>query len=338
MKENYIKLNWMKHKVRRLRRRSAILALSILPFQHPVYESKHSIPSHHFKFSEKSYTCLCYLLRDSIENGEYQTIGVKRIVENALNVLTSSGDNHLELENPEELLVYFCRLVVENLGQKFIQFPKNGESFDNILKGFEEFGFPQCFGVVGIRRFPTNVEDCNNFTLFAVCDYANRFFHIEINSNSNRTNEQIYDSSNLNDILAQENVSNIIKDRDVIVSPCLIADNSFPLKGNLITPYKTSNLNEQQELFNQKLNVIQDIMKKTFAKLKSRFVCLSSDGIDEMLIHTCCILHNICEILGDTTEDYWLLENEYDEWDEVSNTESPEALITRESFLQLLCN
>lgn len=341
MKENYIKLNWMKHKVRRLRRRSAILALSILPFQHSICESRKSIPKHHFKMSEKVYACLCYLLRDFVENAEYRAIGVEKIVENALNILTPSGESWFEVENAEELLTYFCKLVVENLSQKFIGFPKNGESFDNVLKGFKEFGFPHCFGVAGIYRFPVStMEDCSNIALLAVCDYASRFCYVEINYNSNYTNEQIFDCSALNDILIREDIRNFIYNQETIISPCIIADNSFPLKGYLITPYKSNQeLNEHQEIFNNKLTVIHDIIKNTFGKLKSRFTCLSSDGnIDKMLIHTCCILHNICEILGDTIEDHWLLENEYDDWDEVSNTESPEALVTRENFLQLVCN
>ena len=99
------------------------------------------------------------------------------------------------------------------------------------------------------------------------------------------------------------------------IEPVILADSAFPLKPNIMKPYPDcTDLTPEQRIFNYQLSRARRVIENAFGRLKARFrsigKCLEFEiGNVPMLIQTCCTLHNLCEIVGDTCDADWLNEN-----------------------------
>lgn len=94
----------------------------------------------------------------------------------------------------------------------------------------------------------------------------------------------------------------------------LIGDTSFPLKPWLMKGYSQEHqLSPEQRRFTYTLNSARSVVDTAFSRLKGRWRCLlKKSDLDvtmmPRLVATCCILHNICEILGDHFYPEWSAE------------------------------
>jgi len=109
----------------------------------------------------------------------------------------------------------------------------------------------------------------------------------------------------------------------------LIGDSAYPLKPFLLKPYTHSaSLSENEKTFNYRLSRARTVVENAFGRLKARWRRLTkrNDMNIENVPHVvaaCCILHNICEIHGDTFNDNWLVDDTLEQPTTSSTIERP---------------
>lgn len=89
----------------------------------------------------------------------------------------------------------------------------------------------------------------------------------------------------------------------------LVADQSFPLRPEVLKPYDFA-ATKPQRTYNSALNGAIGYATQTMLKLKARWKCLAAKYEGDLssvgdLALACCVLHNICEIKGDRFEPRW---------------------------------
>ena len=114
---------------------------------------------------------------------------------------------------------------------------------------------------------------------------------------------RIYELAETGDILSAP-----IKDLgNVSVHPFLIGDPAYALTDWLMKPYPLQGISRSQQKFYRNLSRARVVVEQAFGKLKGRWRCLHKMLGDELkscvhVIEACCILHNICQDLGDTLD------------------------------------
>lgn len=108
----------------------------------------------------------------------------------------------------------------------------------------------------------------------------------------------------------------------------LLADSGYPLKANILTPYKDrGNLTERQLNYNVKLNSNRYVIEHCFGMLKQKFrqlyhVKLRSIPYIVHLIRAACVLHNVsiedefAPNLNDINLEENIIQHEVDDEDE----------------------
>ena len=94
----------------------------------------------------------------------------------------------------------------------------------------------------------------------------------------------------------------------------LVGDSGYPLLTWLMKPYAyNTGLTRAQRTYNYRLSRARIVVENAFGRLKARWQRLLKPN--DMLIENvpnivtaCCVLHNICEIHGETFDDDWLEE------------------------------
>lgn len=89
----------------------------------------------------------------------------------------------------------------------------------------------------------------------------------------------------------------------------IIGDAAYPLKVNLLTPFKNNgHLGRRQLNYNKKLSMTRVCVERAFAQLKGRFRRLKHFDVSRVeflpiFVLASCVLHNICIRMGDMIED-----------------------------------
>ena len=94
----------------------------------------------------------------------------------------------------------------------------------------------------------------------------------------------------------------------------LVGDSAYPLLTWLMKPYPhNSNLSPEQRNYNYHQSRARIVVENAFGRLKARWRRLLKRldmDVDKIptAVTACCILHNMCEIYGDTFHESWLEE------------------------------
>ena len=90
------------------------------------------------------------------------------------------------------------------------------------------------------------------------------------------------------------------------IRPLLIGDGAYPANTWLVKPFPNNwNLYQKQKKFNKFLSSARVAVKRAFGILKARWRCLlncldhSMENLSDVII-SCCVLHNICQMKGDS--------------------------------------
>ena len=99
----------------------------------------------------------------------------------------------------------------------------------------------------------------------------------------------------------------------------ILGDPAYPLLSWLMKAYPDNGRLSQQKMLNYRLSRARVVVEHAYGRLKGRWRCLlkrldvSVRDVPE-LVAACCVLHNMCEVNGDTFNEEWLegVESGYD--------------------------
>ena len=90
------------------------------------------------------------------------------------------------------------------------------------------------------------------------------------------------------------------------IRPFLIGDGAYPANTWLLKPFPNNlNLSQEQNKFNRFLSSAKVAVERAFGILKARWRCLLNcldhniENLSDVII-SCCVLHNICQMKGDS--------------------------------------
>ena len=94
----------------------------------------------------------------------------------------------------------------------------------------------------------------------------------------------------------------------------LIGDSAYPINAWLMKPFcNNPSLTPQQKRYNYRLSRARTVVENAFGRLKGRWRRLMKRNDMHtkhipVVISACCILHNLCEVHGESFNDAWLLQ------------------------------
>ncbi|XP_021379463.1 protein ANTAGONIST OF LIKE HETEROCHROMATIN PROTEIN 1-like [Mizuhopecten yessoensis] len=122
----------------------------------------------------------------------------------------------------------------------------------------------------------------------------------------------------------------------------LLADNAYPLRNWLISPFKNyGNLSPQQKRFNKKVSSARQTVERSFSHLKGRFrrlkeVTFHNPTQITKLVISACVLHNLCVIHRDDLDEYMDEGNDDDPGNDEAYEHGHHGILRRTRLLQLV--
>ena len=218
-----------------------------------------------------------------------------------------------------------CTAIVRTFQTRYIKFP-TGDNLRKAIDGFKsKWQMVQCAGAIDGCHIPVRPPALNHtdyynrkgwysVVLQAVVDHDYLFTDImvgwpgSVHDSRILSNSHIYYKATNKEILNTE--SQTILGNDML--PFLIGDSAYPLTSWLMKPFPSNSLlTNEQKTFNYRLSRARIVVENAFGHLKARWRrLLKQNDMDvghiPQVITACCILHNICEVLGDKFVDAWL--------------------------------
>lgn len=218
-----------------------------------------------------------------------------------------------------------CLAIVKVLLNKYISFP-TGERLRKVTEGFEKsWGLPQCAGAVDGSHIPiaaptTNHTDYYNrkgyysIIIQALVDYQYLFLDIYTGWPGSVHDAHVLAHSSLFQQASEDNLlpTTTRSLNGVDVPLYFVSDSAYPLTTWIMKPFPHSGqLSSKQRHFNYRLSRARIVVENAFGRLKARWrrllkrVDMSVENIPTV-IAACCILHNMCEIHGETFMETWM--------------------------------
>ncbi len=214
----------------------------------------------------------------------------------------------------------FVTAVVVVLKQRFLRHPTDQE-FQDIARGFRDtWGMPQCVGAIDGTHIPIiapsehrnsyyNRKGWYSMICQAVCDHRGRFWDIYVGWPGRCHDARVFANSPLlqSDTCRVPNVTEPFANVQV---PMFIAgDPAYPLLTWLMKAYpENAGTPEEQRYFNYRLSRARMVIECAFGRLKGRWRLLMKRMDNDLslvptIVLAACVLHNMCETLGDDVED-----------------------------------
>ena len=288
-----------------------------------------------YRVSKETYLYICDKLRPIIQRQDTRmrhAITVEQRVAVTLWCLATCGEyrtiGHLFgiARNTVCVIVHdTCAAIIQVLRSQYISFPA-GEDLKNVVERFKaKWDIPQCAGAIDGSHIPVK-PPANNHT-----DYFNRKGWYSVLLQAVVDDEYLFRDvvigwpGSVHDarVLANSQVYHKAKNKDIlntgstvicgsVVYPFLVGDSAYPLNTWLIKPFPhNSVLTSKQRKFNYLISRARIVSENAFGRLKARWRrLLKQNDMDVFnvprVVLACCILHNICEIHGDTFSTVWL--------------------------------
>ena len=235
-----------------------------------------------------------------------------------------------------------CEAIVVTLMKTYIKFPA-GEELRKVVDGFEgRWGFPQCVGAIDGLHIPISAPELNHTDYYnrkgwysmivqAIVDHNYLFLDICVGWPGSVHDARVFVNSAIYKKITDENILGGM-DRTVDgyqVPLCIVGDSAYPIQTWLMKPFSNNtSLDLRQKCFNYHLSRARIVVENAFGRLKARWRRLMKKNdmrIEHIpnVIAVCCILHNMCELHGESFNETWLLQDEVDYPQPTSSPSTP---------------
>ena len=200
-----------------------------------------------------------------------------------------------------------------------------GEDLCEVIQGFEDkWQMVQSVGALDGCHIPVKPPALNHTDYYnrkgwysvilqAVVDHNYLFRDVCVGWPGGIHHARVLSNSGLyhkitNKVLLTTNSRNILGSQ---VYPFLLGDSAYPLKTWLMKPFAHyGSLTNAQQIFNYSLSRGRIVVQNGFGRLKARWQRLTKQNDMDIanvpqVVTACCVLHNICEIDGDTFNETW---------------------------------
>lgn len=217
--------------------------------------------------------------------------------------------------------------LLDRMYERYVSLP-SGERLEETVQAFQDRCYPQCAGAIGGTHIPIsaprdnpddyfNQRGWHSVILQAVVDHEARFTDVYAGWPGSTSMSSVLSSSDLY-LKAEDRPDGYLFPREksitsdgVEIPLHLIGDESFPLKPWLMKGYSRHHqLSPEQRRFSYTLTSARSVVDTAFMRLKGRWRCLlKKTEIDVAMmprvVAACCVLHNVCEQLGDCFLPEW---------------------------------
>ena len=287
-----------------------------------------------FRVSQDTFRYLCQQLRPYIERSNTRlrdAVSLEKRVAITLWTLASPVEyrtvSHLFGVGRSTVCEIFnetCEAIVEHLLHQYITFP-SVERQQQFISNFErKWGVPQCIGAIDGSHIPVsppsmchtdyyNRKGWYSVLVQAVVDYRYCFLDIytgwpgSVNDARVFVHSSFYRKANSGQLLA--NATRRINNIDVPVF--VIGDSAYPLLPWVMKPFTQPNVDTaEKRAYNYRICRGRIVVEIAFGRLKARWRRLMKRN--DMIVRNvpnviaaACVLHNMCEIHGDTFDESW---------------------------------
>lgn len=283
-----------------------------------------------FRISRQTFVFICEKLRPSIErqNTRFRkSVSVEKRLAITLWCLATCAEyrsiTHLFGVARCTVCVIVhdtCAAIVRVLLPHYIKFPVE-DDLEFVINGFtEKWNMIQTVGAIDGRHIPVRPPTLNHTDYYnrkgwysvilqAIVDHQYFFRDIYVGWPGSVHDARVLSKSHfyrkvMNKQLLHTHSQNINGKQ---VPPFLLGDSAYPLNTWLIKPYsQTASLTRAQH----RLSHARIVVENAFGRLKARWRRLMKQNDMEItnvpnIIAACCVLHNMCEIHGDTFNEAW---------------------------------
>ena len=218
-----------------------------------------------------------------------------------------------------------CTAIVRVLLPKYIKIP-SGDSLKDVVDGcVHKWEFPPCIGAVDGTHIPIkSPEECpadyynrkgwHSVIMQGMVNHLGHFADVYIGWPGRVHDAGVFANSTLykrgQDCTLFPDWKKSISGTDVPL--VILGDLAYPLLPWLMKAFPDNgNSSHQQKTFNYRLSRARVIVEHAYGRLKGRWRCLLK-RLDvsvcdvPKLVAACCVLHNICEIHGESFDEEWM--------------------------------
>ena len=194
---------------------------------------------------------------------------------------------------------------------------------EELVSGYLRFhGFPQCIGAVDGTHVQI-IQPNENYTDYlnrkgkysinvqGLCDYKYCFTDVVVKWPGAVHDARIFANSSLSKKMRENIIPScpkIIVEGEDAVPICILGDPAYPLLPYLMKEFPAGGSNISEQFFGYRLSSARMTIECAFGRLKGRFGSLRRPmdiKLSElpMVIHSCFVLHNICELNKEQVHD-----------------------------------
>ncbi|XP_036000776.1 uncharacterized protein LOC105922503 [Fundulus heteroclitus] len=207
-----------------------------------------------------------------------------------------------------QIVMETCTALTAVLRDVYLKTPSTDCEWTAIARDFEnKWQFPHCLGAIDGRHVfiqpPGNSGSESRFSiiLMAVVDANYKFVYASTETQGRVSYAGVFAQSDLRDAMDTGTLNfppdDSLPGADDVIPYMFIGDDTCPLRPDLMKPYPSRNLNNNQRIFNYRLSRARRVVENAFGILVNRFrvfrttICLHPDKV-VTIVFTCLCLHN----------------------------------------------
>jgi hypothetical protein len=288
-----------------------------------------------FRMSQSTFLYVCSELKSAVERQDTimrEAITVEKRVALTVWFLATGADyrtiGHLFGVSKSTVCVVtkeVCAAIVDRLLPEYIKMP-TGAALTMVVERFKsDFGFPQCAGAIDGTHIPIiSPQECpadfynrkgwHSILMQGVVNHQGHFVDVNIGWPGRVHDARVFANSSLYKRGQSKTLLPDWKERidEKDVPLVMLGDPAYPLLPWLMKAFPDNGrLSREQRHFNYRLSRARVVIEHSYGRLKGRWRCLlkrldvTTYDVPE-LVAACCVLHNMCEIHGDTFDEQWM--------------------------------